>query len=167
MIVAKTFWSTTYVVFVLRFLPLVDANSYVEPLWYTRMEAEDDTGLLQRCRKRTRKLSPPQSGAPCARRPKLCYFGLQDCDGVGAHPELSCVCDGKDGTQTWQCEPSTCPVYPDPARTRCPADGSQIIDHGNDPACPLEMPAARTDCPFTPPKDSNDYLVCEYGFSNW
>lgn len=139
-----------YLVVVL-FAGLVDnisaqrAPPYVEPLWYPRMEAEDETGLLHRCMRRTRKDSPPKDGDPCARRPKMCYFGTQDCDGVGAHPEIMCVCDGRDGTMKWLCEESvSCP----PAReTGCPAP-CQEGDPRNSVFCPDEEPAFGENCPI-------------------
>eukprot|EP00545_Synedropsis_sp_CCMP1620_P012301 CAMPEP_0119012356 /NCGR_PEP_ID=MMETSP1176-20130426/6482_1 /TAXON_ID=265551 /ORGANISM="Synedropsis recta cf, Strain CCMP1620" /LENGTH=164 /DNA_ID=CAMNT_0006965293 /DNA_START=120 /DNA_END=614 /DNA_ORIENTATION=+ len=75
------------------------------PDWYDRMQQEDETGMLKKCSKRTRQGKLPEIGQKCAKKPKMCYFGTQDCLGVGAHPGNKCFCDGN----TWNCEFTTCP----------------------------------------------------------
>jgi hypothetical protein len=63
-------------------------TGYQEPLWWSRLWAIQDTTSnlaepLHRCQKRT---SPPPVGSSC-RFDKTCYFGTQDCNGYGAHPQ--------------------------------------------------------------------------------
>lgn len=120
--------------------PRVRPAAYVEPRWYSRLELEDETGLLKRCRKRTRSDAPPKDGDRCARTPKMCYFGTQDCDGVGAHPEVKCVCSGgRDGTMKWQCEEEvSCPAYPGPTSQGCPPMGGLV--NGESSSCPDTIP---------------------------
>lgn len=130
-----------YIVALVLFAELVNSTGaqeapwYVEPLWYARIEAEDETGLLMRCIEEELN-GPPKHGDLCTSAPAVCYFGTQDCDGVGAHPEIMCVCDGGG---MWQCdeEKMACPPFPDPARTGCAAPGEKI-DHGNAAVCPEE-----------------------------
>lgn len=122
-----------------------------EPLWYSRIEAEDTTGILKRCEKRK---ATPVNGSTCGRRPKLCYFDTLDCDGVGAHPATKCFCDGKKGTRTWKCETESCPVYPDPTKTGC----GPVV---NDPSCPVSAPGAGT-C-----SGADNTEECNYGQSTW
>lgn len=129
-----------------------DLKRYVEPLWFQRIAEEDESGLLKRCFK---KDVPPNNGDRCARRAKVCYFDTQDCDGMGAHPVTKCYCDGRNGSQTWSCEPEACPgVYPDPTRTGC----APIV---NDPSCPLGSPTTNA-C------SSVDFPVtCNYQMESW
>lgn len=134
---------------------------YVRPLWYDRLEEEDDSGLLKRCFKR--QGVPPQQGRRCARRPKLCYFGTQDCDGVGAHPETRCFCDGHAGSRTWNCTIETCPVL-DSTNTGCPEPG-QPIDHGNSDSCPDNSPISGGETDSC--TSANDGVSCTYGQESW
>lgn len=127
-----------------------DLATYIEPLWFERIAEEDTSGLLKRCFK---KSVPPMNGSRCSRKAKVCYFDTQDCDGVGAHPVTKCSCDGKAGTQKWDCEPEVCPIYPDPAKTNC----GPIV---NDPTCP-DIPPSGT-CAVTDNPEQ-----CRYGQDSW
>lgn len=148
---------------------------YVEPLWYSRIEAEDETGLLSRCLE-WHNSRPPKHGALCTSEPAVCYFGTQDCDGVGAHPEIMCVCDGQqqDGTMgRWQCdeERMACPLFPDPTRTGCAAPGEEI-DHGNAAVC-LEEDQGNFNlgnlqgCEFVEGTCGEPGTICYYGSVSW
>ena len=125
-----------------------------EPLWWDRISTEFDGINLQKC---TKKSEAPDNGSRCSRA-KTCFFGTQDCDGIGAHPETKCFCDGKDGSRTWQCKVETCPAYSH-SSTSCPADGGDI-DHGNDSSCPIEVQYGGT-CSV-----QND-VECIYGTEKW
>lgn len=165
----------TFVLFagLVKFISARRAPPYVEPLWYSRMETKDDTGLLKRCKRRTRNGTPPKHGNPCARRPKICYFGTQDCDGLGAHPEKMCVCDGRDGTMTWRCEEEVaCPPFPDPEKTGCPAPAGEKIDHGNADVCPDDdLGFVNLSSLFTSEYVGGDCgepgTTCKYGITSW
>lgn len=164
----------TFVIFVglVNSISARRAPPYVEPLWYSRMETEDDTGLLKRCKRRTRNDIPPKHGNPCARRPKICYFGTQDCDGVGAHPEKMCVCDGRHGTMMWRCEEEiACPPFPDPSKTGCPAPGEEF-DHSNADACPDEdlgivNLSSLIGAEFVGGSCGEPGTTCKYGITSW
>eukprot|EP00545_Synedropsis_sp_CCMP1620_P005513 CAMPEP_0119016150 /NCGR_PEP_ID=MMETSP1176-20130426/11842_1 /TAXON_ID=265551 /ORGANISM="Synedropsis recta cf, Strain CCMP1620" /LENGTH=243 /DNA_ID=CAMNT_0006969483 /DNA_START=29 /DNA_END=760 /DNA_ORIENTATION=+ len=81
------------------------AAQYVEPDWWERISSEDTTGRLKRCWKKTAAGVLPADGVQCARTPKICYFGTQECGELSAHPTTKCSCDTK-----WDCEPEACPV---------------------------------------------------------
>ena len=84
------------------------------------------------------------------------FYGTQDCDGVGAHPQTECSCNTD---QIWQCEAVPCPPFP-PASSGCPV-GDGDIDHGNDP----------TICPDDPPigieLSCTASISCSYGTEKW
>lgn len=90
----------------------VALTQYEEPLWWPVIEATFDGEFnLQRCRKRTamnnnqKRMGPPSNGERCARRPKTCFFGLQNCSNGVSYPETTCICNFR----TWQCDPVQCP----------------------------------------------------------
>lgn len=107
----------------------------VEPLWRPRISSMFKGVNLKRCEKKT---SPPKNGSKCSKESKTCFFGTQDCDGYGAHPQTMCYCDGKSGSQTWNCTVEKCPVFPPPS-SGCTADGKADLS-GNDPLCPISSP---------------------------
>ena len=113
------------------------SGTYVEPLWWPRISSTLKGVNLARCEKKTK---PPTNGSKCSKDPKTCYFGTQDCDGYGAHPQTMCICDGKSGSQTWKCTEEKCPVFPPPS-SGCTADG-QVDLSGNDPLCPISSPVS-------------------------
>lgn len=127
-----------------------ELQTITEPAWFNRVAAEDTTGVLKRCSKRT---VPPVNGSICSRKPKLCYFDTQDCYGVGAHPATKCFCDGKEGSQTWNCETEVCPVFPDPTKTGC----GPVV---NDPTCPATGASGTCSAIDNP-------VTCYYGQSEW
>lgn len=143
-------------------LSLLSANRRLlhgdEPAWYHRIEEEDTTGLLKKC---SRKTVAPADQSRCGPRKKICYFGTQDCDGVGAHPETACYCDGANpGTRTWMCDDESCPAFPDKEKTRCPPNGEEI-DHNNDSTCPVDPPGGGV-CTA-----AQEGVTCSYGINKW
>ena len=93
-------------------LSLVNGNN-AEPLWWDRISTEFDGGYLETC---VSESEAPVDGTRCPNiLPETCFFGTQDCDGVGAHPETKCFCDGETGSQEWKCEEETCPAFPPPS----------------------------------------------------
>jgi hypothetical protein len=152
---------------------------YKEPLWWPRFWAlqgnVDLAEPLQRCRKRT---SPPPVGTPC-RFAKACYFGIQDCNGYGAHPETRCVCSAF--TDTWLCIKEECPVYPPPSTGCIVAPLSSSMDNSdientNTVVDKVRMPTI-PNCPSIGPLDKyalNGTCVpslygksCGYGYQKW
>ena len=105
-----------------------------EPTWFKRISATFDGVNLQKCSKKSKA---PKNNANCSKKPKTCYFGNQDCLGVGPHPETKCVCSAK----TWKCETETCPAFtqPDLPPNGCTADGVADLS-SNDPLCPVNGP---------------------------
>ena len=134
-------------------LSLVNGK-HAEPLWWDRISTEFDSVNLETCASES---EAPVNGASCLNMPETCFFGTQDCDGVGAHPETKCVCDDEDGSQEWKCEEETCPAFPPPF-AGCPVGGGGI-DHENDPLCP-EFHSYTTLC-------AQIDLVCHYGTEEW
>ena len=124
-----------------------------EPLWWDRISTEFDGINLQKCNKQS---EAPDNGSRCSKKPTTCFFGTQDCDGIGAHPRTKCFCDGNQ----WQCKVETCPASSHSSmHTSCPAGGGDI-DHGNDSSCPIEVPYSGT-CSV-----QND-IECIYGTEKW
>lgn len=86
---------------------VVDAQ-HAEPTWWPLIERTFDGVNLQRCQKRngiTKPLEPPANGERCARKPKTCFFGGQECNNGVVYPDTRCFCNN----QIWQCEPELCP----------------------------------------------------------
>ena len=106
-----------------------------EPRWWSRISSTFKGVNLKKCEK---KSNPPTNGSKCSKDSKTCFFGTQDCDGYGAHPQTMCYCDGKSGSQTWNCTVEKCPVFPPPS-SGCTADGKADLS-GNDPLCPISSP---------------------------
>ena len=111
-----------------------DLRGPPEPPWFQRISASFVGVNLQKCIKRSKA---PANGTKCSRKAKTCYFGNQDCAGVGPHPLTKCVCS----SQTWKCEAETCPsvITPDVSANGCTADGKADLS-SNDPLCPSTGP---------------------------
>jgi hypothetical protein len=135
-------------------LSLVNGSD-AEPLWWNRISTESDSVNLETCASES---EAPINGTSCPNIPETCFFGTQDCDGVGAHPETKCVCDDEAGSQEWKCEEETCPAFPPPS-SGCPVGGGDI-DHENDPSCPMEIPGVPSLC-------IQPGLKCSYGTEKW
>ena len=75
-----------------------------DPEWFTYNLTEftnvtNSTKNIKRCKKR--KNIPPKAGTPCSRKPKVCYFGEQKCDGE-SRPAVRFECRaGTDGRNVW------------------------------------------------------------------
>lgn len=127
---ASNFWTLLLVV------SLAVVQGQPEPPWFKRISATFDGVNLQKCSK---KPKAPQNNDPCSKKPKTCFFGNQDCPGVGPHPETKCVCTSK----TWKCEAETCPVVKANDAPQlpngCTADGVADLS-SNDPLCPVKGP---------------------------
>ena len=128
------------------------------PLWWDRITTEIDDAVfhdavfLQTC------FAAQDNDAPCTSdKLKVDFHGTQDCDGVGAHPQIKCSCgDSTDTTdQTWHCEAVPCP----PVSTGCPAGGGDLVID-NDPSCPANVESASGDC-------SDDSVSCRYAPAKW
>lgn len=91
--------------------PTTTRDATGELLWWKRLMENFAGTRLKRCFKRND--TPPTEGVRCARRPKTCFFGTQDCpNGVGPHPVTRCFCSGRDGEQVWRCGEAACPDLP-------------------------------------------------------
>ena len=120
------------------------------PLWWDRITKEfdkvDDAVFLQTCS------TAPSDGQGCtSEKLKVDFFGTQDCDGVGAHPQTQCSCD-IGITKTWQCVDVSCPPFPPPS-SDCPIKES---------SCPDDQPSFGDD---TCAIDSS--VSCSYGSESW
>jgi hypothetical protein len=118
-----------------RELQNIPGGKKLESLWWSRIVSEFEGIRLATCEKKT---NPPTSGSKCSKKPKTCFFGTQDCDGYGAHPQTLCHCDGAVGSQTWNCTEEKCPLFPPPS-SGCTADGQTDLSN-NDPLCPISSP---------------------------
>ena len=83
--------------------PLLDT-----PEWFGRIkDSYSDPGTqLKKCSKLT---VAPTHGAKCGRKRKTCFFGTQQCSGVGAHPVTKCSCIGEINKKgEWACDDEVC-----------------------------------------------------------
>ncbi|KAI2489654.1 hypothetical protein MHU86_24926 [Fragilaria crotonensis] len=105
-----------------------------EPPWFQRISATFDGVNLQKC---SRRPKAPENNTRCSKIPKTCFFGNQDCPGVGPHPVTKCACSSR----IWKCEAETCPVVKanDALPNGCTADGVADLS-SNDPLCPVAGP---------------------------
>ena len=138
-------------------LSFVSSFAATVPLWWDRITKEfdevDDGVFLQTCS------TGPSDGQECtSEKLKVDFFGTQDCDGVGAHPQTQCSCD-IGIAQTWQCVDVSCPPFPPPS-SGCPVGGGDTVIM-NDPTCPDDFPSFDDTCP----DDSS--VSCSYGPNKW
>lgn len=80
---------------------------YQEQPWYDVLQDTFEGENLKRCFKRQ---FPPTEGAVCAKTPKTCFFGSQDCGAAGSSPEVGCHCNGTFTDKgRWSCVAVICP----------------------------------------------------------
>ena len=135
-----------------------------EPPWFPRISASFVGGNLQRCSKRS---EAPKNGSKCSPTAKTCFFGNQDCPGVGPHPVTKCVCS----SQKWMCQAEPCPPptspptsSPDDSANRCTAAGEADLS-SNDPLCPLTPPLQASPTGWCVPALYGK--TCFYGTEKW
>lgn len=76
--------------------------------WWERLKESNSDMNLKQC---ARRQGVPLTGEKCAKKPKTCFFGTQDCPSIGPHPTFKCTCDGKKPYNgKWTCIPESCPV---------------------------------------------------------
>ena len=78
------------------------------PEWFERIKdsfSEPGTQLKKCGRRRV----APNDGRGCGRKRKTCFFGTQQCSGVGAHPVTKCSCIGEINEKgEWACDDEVC-----------------------------------------------------------
>lgn len=76
-----------------------------EPLWWNLIQQKFTGVGLQRCKGFGNV--PPANGTKCSKKPKTCFFGDQECQGIGPFPRRRCKCRGG----TWKCDKDlVCPT---------------------------------------------------------
>lgn len=117
--------------------------TYQEPPWWSVINAEFTGVNLKRCFKRE---FPPTVGDLCATSAKTCFFGNQDCPGVGPYPQTKCFCDGNGSPGNWSCTSEPCPggypsLPPTPSYTPPPVYSTDLPSQVPS-TTPSEVPSA-------------------------
>lgn len=106
--------------------------------------AHEGPARLARCIKRDgtiKPVGPPPDGQRCARRPKVCYFGDQQCGPTIMYPAFRCLCNER----VWQCGPASCP--PQPNTPTLEPTPSPVTSFPQPTTEPISRPATSSNAP--------------------